>query len=593
MRKYALVTILLLAAVLRIWNLSVGDITGNDEVLYAFRSVEMLDYDNAPFQTTPLEWFDPYTKRELATEAQQDSRSGVGASPNTKWWTKLSFHDHPPLVFLIQNWSMKIFGETVFGFRLPSALFGILSVYLVYLLGRRMFSAHSTSSGRMLSDVEASENTGLIAALLTAVTVNHIYISRIGIQESYVIFFLLLTSYLFLKSLDNDKYLLWTGVSLGFALLTKYTAGILIPIFITYLLIRKRELFLNKKFWLGGILAIVVLSPVIIYNIQLYRAVGHLDFQISYILGQDPEVWQKAPGKEEIGTLTDRIRNFIPNLFNSNSWLFVGLFLLTIPISVFLFVKDRELFKKKMFLDITLVWLVVLLLFIGPTFRFLTMLTPFLALKIAFFSELGLSKILSRVIVSIILLFEVLYSINSQILHYPIGPQFWTWSKVRYENYPWGYNELDNFLAKELKNKMPLLAFTTRYQFLEKIKEEALKKAEQENKQPYPALIIYDSNIQSAAQLWSLDRLQIYHGWPVMKAEDFMDALDQFGIDYFNQAGIQNFYFITPTDKVPLKPADKLTILGPAFENDLLLRGIKPIFLYNRRSEEVFRVYKF
>lgn len=568
MRKYALFTILLLAAVLRIWNLSVGDITGNDEVLYAFRAVGMLDYDNAPFQTTPLEWQDP----------------------DIKWWTKLSFHDHPPLVFLIQNWSMKIFGETVFGFRLPSAIFGILSVYLVYLLGRKLFS----------------EKTGLMASLLTAVTVNHVYVSRIGIQESYVIFFLLLTSYLFLKALElEDKYLLWTGVSLGFALLTKYTTFVLVPIFLTYLLILRTSQDLRiinkKRFWLGALLTLLIFSPVIIYNIQLYRAVGHFDFQISYILGQDPEVWQKAPGKEQIGTFADRIRNFLPNLFKSNSWLFTSIFILMIVKSVYLFFKDRKLFRKKLFLDITLAWLVILLLFIGPTFRFLTMLTPFLALKIAFFANLGISKILSRVIVlrittvlaAIFIAFEIFYSANSQVLPYPAGPKFWAWSKVRYENYPWGYNELDNFLAKELKNKMPLLAFTTRYQFLERIKEEALEKAKRENKQPYPALIIYDSNIQSAAQLWSLDRLQIYHGWPILQTEDYQKILKENGDDFFEKAGIKVNYFIRPTNALPLKSADKLTIAGTKFEQQLLKQGVAPISLYNRKNEEVFRIYKF
>lgn len=586
MPKYALIAILLLAAVLRIWNLSVGDITGNDEVLYAFRAVGMLDFDEAEFQTTPLEWFDSST-----------------SSGNVPSWTKLSFHDHPPLVFLIQNWSIKIFGETVFGFRLPSAIFGILSVYLVYLLGRRMFSTHSTSSGPMLSSVEASENTSLIAALLTAITVNHIYISRIGIQESYVIFFLLLTGYLFLKALENDKYLLWAGMSLGFALLTKYTAGILIPIFITYLLIRKRDYFLNKKFWLGVILALVVFSPVIIYNVQLYRAVGHFDFQISYILGQDPEVWQKAPGKEEVGTLTDRILNFLPNLFNSNSWLFIGLFLLTIPISVFLFFKDRDLFKKKLFLDITLVWLVILLLFIGPTFRFLTMLTPFLALKIGFFANQVLSraKVLShgkapKVMVGLIIItviFEALYTVNSQILPYPIGQQFWMWSKIRYDNYAWGYNELDKFLEKELKGKVPFLALNLRYKFLTDIQNKALEKSQQRGLERYPALIIYDYNFQGSAQLWSLERLQIYHGWPVLRTEAYLGMLKENGNDFFEKAGIKINYFIIPTDALPLKRADKLTIAGAQFEQQLLKQGVAPISLYNKKSEEIFRIYKF
>lgn len=559
MKKYALIAILVLAAVLRLWNISAGDITGNDEVLYAFRAIGMMDFDEAEFQTTPLEWFDP----------------------NIPWWTNLSFHDHPPLVFLIQSFFMKIFGESVFAFRLPSALFGIASVYLVYLIGLRLFS----------------KNAALLAAALTAITVNHVYISRIGIQESYVIFFLLLTSYLFLESLDEDKYLPWTGVVFGFALLTKYTTGVLLPIFLTYLLLRKREYFANKKFWLGALFSLLIFSPVIVYNIQLYRAVGHFDFQISYILHQNPQVWQKAPGKEEIGTFADRLRNFLPNLFKSNSWLFLAIFFLTIPAFAIMALRKSPVLKQKIFLDIALVYLILLLLFIGPTARFLTMLTPFLALKIAFFGNLALSHPKARRLVAVALvviaLFEILYSINSQVTYYPIGPQFWTWSKLRYDNYNWGYNELDSYLEKELSGKMPFLALNLRYKFLDEAQNNIIAEEKALGLERYPALIIYDYNFNGAAQLWSMERLQIYHGWPVLKTEAYLEMLKENGADFFDKAGIKIHYFIRPTEKLPLKRGDKLTLAGVAFEKQLLRNGFSPLILKNKRGEEVFHVYKF
>ena len=75
MRKYLLI-ILIIAAVLRFYGLNRGD-TVNDEVFYAFRAIGLMDFDKAPDQTTPLEWFD-------------------GHIPQC---ANLSFHDHPPLVF--------------------------------------------------------------------------------------------------------------------------------------------------------------------------------------------------------------------------------------------------------------------------------------------------------------------------------------------------------------------------------------------------------------------------------------------------------------------------------------------------------------
>ena len=128
-KKYILIAILLLAAVLRLWGLEYGDPRG-DEVLYAFRAIGPLDFDKAEFQTTPLEWFD-------------------GSIPS---WTKLSFHDHPPLVFWVQHFFISVFGENTLAFRLPSALLGIASVYLIYLVGLLLFS----------------EGVGLISAALLA-----------------------------------------------------------------------------------------------------------------------------------------------------------------------------------------------------------------------------------------------------------------------------------------------------------------------------------------------------------------------------------------------------------------------------------------
>jgi len=558
--KYLLI-ILLIAALLRLWGLNQGDPLG-DEGDLAFRAIGMLDFDAAAAQTTPLEWFDP----------------------DIPSWTRLSFHDHPPLVFLIQNIFMKIFGENNFGFRFPSALFGVVSVYLLYLIGRRLFT----------------ENVGLLSAAIMALTANHVFISRVGLQESYVIFFILIATYFFLKALREANYLIWTGAAVGLGMLAKYTVFIVAPIFVIYLLTFRRDYFRNKKLYLGALLAIIIFSPVIIYNIKLYQAVGHFDFQISYLLGQNPEAWQTAPGKEEIGTLADRLKNFIPNLINSNSWVLLLLFGATIPAFLILFFKDpKESLKNKELLSITYILLILMLLFIGPTRRFLTMLTPFFAINAALILDLIYEKFLKnrkQIAVGLLsgfLAFEGLYSVNSQITSYPIGQNPWAYSKIRLESYNWGYNELNEYLRKELQNKGPALTFQTKYQFLEDIKARGLHKAEQKGFESYPALIIYDGNIFNSAQLWIFDRLQIYQGWPAINARVYFNLLNEQGQNSFLRAGIKVYYFIMPTDKVPLRKTAELNDHGINFEQQLIAREIVPHTLTNKHGEEVFRVYKF
>ena len=555
--KNWLMAILIAAAILRLFNLFAGDPI-NDEVFMSFRGLGLMDFDEADVQTTPWEWFDP----------------------SIPWWAKISMHDHPLLAPLTQKISMSIFGESNFGFRLPSALLGIASVYLVYLFGRRLFS----------------ENAGLISAALLAVTLNSVYISRVGMQEAYVIFFLLLSSYLFLKSLQEDKYLLWTGVALGLGLLAKYNVFILVPFFLTYLLFFKREYFGNKKLWFGALFSVLIFSPVIVYNLMLYRAVGHFDFQFSYIFGQNPEVWQVAPGKE-IGGLMDRVKNFIPRLIATNSWVF----LLLIAASILgffaaLFRNFKEILRKYGYLSLIIGYLLLLLLLIGPSYRFLTMLTPFLALGIGgFLSGLnshylkkfalfalpaGRQGLLLYLVIVPILIFEIFYSWNNQIAYYPIGPTPWLSSKVRFENYNWGYNQLGEWLNRELKDKIPALTFDPQYQFLEKLRDQTIEDGLARGLEPYPALLVYDGNFDKAAKLWVLDRLHIYHAWPIISLKTYYEYLLERGFDYYDRSGFAEKYFIFQTNIVPSSEARQL--MQGAFI------GIK-----NLRGEEAFQIYRF
>src|SRR3989338_9694841 len=180
-QKAVLFAFLLAGAVLRLSFLGTGDAL-TDEVLYAFRAVGMLDFSEAALQTTPLEWFDP----------------------DIPWWTNLSFHDHPPLVFMAQNFFIKIFGENVFAFRLPSALFGMASLLVVFGIASKLFG----------------ESVGIAALAIASVTVNSVYISRLGLQESYVIFFSLLSVYFFIRAIEDRRFFVLLGISLGLAFLT-------------------------------------------------------------------------------------------------------------------------------------------------------------------------------------------------------------------------------------------------------------------------------------------------------------------------------------------------------------------------------------
>src|SRR3989344_9319669 len=94
--KWIIFFILIIAFGFRIWNAQHQDLFG-DEAAYAFRSVGYLDYLGTNFQTQPVDWY-------------QDSE--------LPWWTRLSFHAHPPLGFLIQHLFFNVFCDTILAARL-------------------------------------------------------------------------------------------------------------------------------------------------------------------------------------------------------------------------------------------------------------------------------------------------------------------------------------------------------------------------------------------------------------------------------------------------------------------------------------------
>jgi 4-amino-4-deoxy-L-arabinose transferase-like glycosyltransferase len=55
-------------------------------------------------------------------------------------WNGAVYSDHPPAGFWIIALTESIFGVNEFGVRVGSAIFGIVGLYLVYLLGRDLFS---------------------------------------------------------------------------------------------------------------------------------------------------------------------------------------------------------------------------------------------------------------------------------------------------------------------------------------------------------------------------------------------------------------------------------------------------------------------
>lgn len=129
------------------------------------------------------------------------------------------FWEKPPLFFWIQSSSMAIFGVNEFGARFPNALFGIITLWLLYRLGSKH---HNPTFGMMWALVYAG-------SLLP-----HIYFKS-GIIDPVFNFFIFLSVYHLMLNLreGNAKNALYAGLFSGLAILTKGPVGLLL-VLLTY-----------------------------------------------------------------------------------------------------------------------------------------------------------------------------------------------------------------------------------------------------------------------------------------------------------------------------------------------------------------------
>jgi mannosyltransferase len=109
----------------------------------------------------------------------------------------------PPLYYIVLHWWIHFFGISEFSLRFPSAMFGCLSVFMMYKTGKELFDG----------------NTGKVSALLIAFSVFHVQYSQEARTYSLSVCLTLLSMYFFIKLLDKMNYRILFGYMLSSILL--------------------------------------------------------------------------------------------------------------------------------------------------------------------------------------------------------------------------------------------------------------------------------------------------------------------------------------------------------------------------------------
>ncbi len=160
--------------------------------------------------------------------------------------------------------SVAVFGLNKFSTRLPGAIFGTLGILVTYLLVKEIFKTKKKYAN--------SEIIALCAAFLLSVSPWHLGLSRGAFEANLTTFFLPTGIYLFLRGLENSKFLIWSTFVFGLNLFTYHSAKVVTPlVLITLTLLYKKELFknLNKKVFICSSLIFSVFLITTIYSFSL------------------------------------------------------------------------------------------------------------------------------------------------------------------------------------------------------------------------------------------------------------------------------------------------------------------------------------
>lgn len=137
--------------------------------------------------------------------------------------------------------AVAAFGTTAMGARFTSAFLGSLTVLLVYLLTRELFSVSDKNRRYTL------EPYALASAFFFAISPWHINFSRQLFESNGALFFLSLATYLLFRSLRSVRYLWLAAFFMGVSVYFYYSVRLVIPfVVLTYWLINKKALAHNK-----------------------------------------------------------------------------------------------------------------------------------------------------------------------------------------------------------------------------------------------------------------------------------------------------------------------------------------------------------
>jgi len=205
--------------------------------LFVAADPELHDWDEQYHALVGKNFFRGDFKAELYEEQliEYDFKEWIA---NGVWYSK------GPVPLILIGASVELFGEYPFAVRLPSLLLGMLSVWLTFLIGKRMFNEQVAVIALFLHAIHGS----LIELIGGRLSSDHV--------EVAFVFFVQLSFYFLIKWQQNkhpkNNLLLYMGLAVGCAFLSKWFPAFLVfPVFVVLLFLNKELSWKNRFHYLA------------------------------------------------------------------------------------------------------------------------------------------------------------------------------------------------------------------------------------------------------------------------------------------------------------------------------------------------------
>ena len=563
--KYKKITyilgVLLGLLILYLWfgGIFYGDIY-SDNALNSFRALGWFDRLLGG-QSTPIDWF--------------------GRVPG---WAILSFHDAPPLVFFIQHIFFFFLGPSLLAARLPFIFAGLSSAFLIFYFIKKIFNLRIA----ILAALAFLANSYAVWAALAG------YLE--GIQQVFIVlaFFFL---FLFLQNDYKTKYLyLWSGF-LALSLISKYTSlFLLIPPFI-FAVLEYKKIFRKigcKKIIAAVIIFFAIASPVIIYNLNVYKTRGHFDAALSSIVGMHPDDFITISGRKADFNLWGNFRSTISTIFANNSYPFALAVLFSFA-WLAAKIARRKNTKFDLYLAVNIASFFLMFSFFGAGVRFVSIITPIasIALGLAFYDWYKLAegnrlkKILVPAYISLIaamLIFEMFYAFNTNVFRKPIGAENKMFSSYRIKNY--GFNQLEDYIRKNLITDLP------RKQSPRSLADLSFSNEDFTGRN----VIIFDDRINWFAQYWYFQKYLNYYRLPVISTSYLSQSGPALKIKDLQEISERDVHYIYPLKENILdttrKANSEISSIGINLAEKLDGLKVPYDIIKNLAGEDAFKIYK-